>query len=73
VLCQLIINIATNQCDNLNFATGKSRMSIVISVLEEWAAIIGVAKVCMDHNVMGGGGGGRGWAVGEEGREASSA
>jgi len=58
VLCQLIINIATNQCDNLNFATGKSRMSIVISVLEEWAAIIGVAKVCMDHNVMGGGGGG---------------
>jgi len=44
--------MATNQCDKLNFATGKSRMSIVISVLEEWAAIVRVAKVFMDHNVI---------------------
>jgi hypothetical protein len=27
-------------------------MSIVISVLEEWAAIVRVAKVFMDHNVI---------------------
>jgi hypothetical protein len=29
----------------VKFATGKSTMSIVISVLKEWAAIIRVAEV----------------------------